>query len=171
MRSARNDRVTLIPRSCIYVYIFRDVSGGAVEEFPSSREFTGCLSPLDVSGDVSPSIDSHPSIMSLTGVVIFRVNSACRQCRVSGGLNAPMTVAPDETARHACNEEGCSVTWGSLKTPPYTRIFPSPPTTFRSTLDLSLASHFSSREQVYSTLCAVFRKKHLVEIEKRRKAR
>lgn len=37
---------------------------------------------------------------SLTGVVIFRVNSACRRCRVSEGLNAPMTVAPDETARH-----------------------------------------------------------------------
>lgn len=49
--------------------------------------------------------------MSLTGVVIFRVNSACRRCRVSEGLNAPMTVAPDETARRvvtrrAAREQG-----------------------------------------------------------------
>ena len=95
------------------------------------------------------SIDSHPSVMSLTGVVIFRVNSTCRRCRVSEGLNAPMTVAPDETARHAVTRRAAR-SRGGLKTRPYgvARAFPSFFERAWPTLNSSLASYLASCQGV-----------------------
>lgn len=117
----------------------------------SPREFSGCLAVgyYQRRRRRLVSIDSHPSVMSLTGVVIFRVNSACRRCRVSEGLNAPMTVAPDETARHAVTRRAVR-SRGGLKTRPYgvARAFPSFFERAWSTLNSSLASYLASCEDV-----------------------